>query len=90
MNKESRWLKTKENWCPSFKKDDIAHWINNDFKTPCPFKLGVIASLSKLGPPTNMFRVSVWGADDMGMDVDFKTKNEARALFYSLLNRRRI
>lgn len=85
--KESKWLKTSENWAPSFEKGETQHWINPDFKAPNPYKLGLLASCKELpayGEYPRKYRVSVWGGDDFGMDIDFNTKNEARALYYGL------
>lgn len=85
--KESKWLKTHENWAPSFEKGETQHWINPDFKEPNPYKLGLLASLSELPAWSvypRLWRVSVWGGDDFGMDIDFESKNEAKALYHGL------
>jgi len=38
-------------------------------------------SICKLTFPETLYRVSVWGADDCGMNVDIKDINEALALY---------
>lgn len=55
------WKETTDDWYPNFEGNIVA------------------VSLLKLNdiPPNNCWRVSIWGADDDGMEKDFLTRIEA-------------
>jgi len=64
--------KTDEDWYGNFK-------IKDDHRYPDRF---VRLSLSQLD--NKEYRVSVWGNDDLGMELDFVDKSVARDLFSKL------
>jgi len=67
----SVYKKTSDNWCPNY---------NYDF---------VMVSFCQTGPnpPINgEWRVCVWGADDFGMERDFKNKDEAWQVFIEVIS----
>jgi hypothetical protein len=71
--KREKWIRTKEDWYPSFKANekspawnDRAGWFR--WNNPLNHK-AVYVMLSLLCD--GMWRVAVWGADDCGMEVDY-------------------
>jgi hypothetical protein len=66
--RKTKWIKTKEDWYPSYKPGE---WGN-------PLQCEALrVSMSIL--TTGEWRVSVWGADDHGLEKDFQEDLETEA-----------
>lgn len=68
------YVSTDDDWCPSY--------IMN--MTHSPDKMMVIVSFFELHDPddkTPMYRVCVWGADDLGMEFDTHDRTFAESYF---------
>lgn len=80
-----KWVKTHEDWAPSFPVGKNAPWLR--LETPNPYKLGLVAGVTKLRAfmsDPECYRVSVWGGDDFGMIIDVESIEEAHKLYYGL------
>ena len=62
---------TTDNWCPNYHENLVQVTFH-----------GNIQPYIKDDP---CYRVSVWGADDMGMEYDTKNENEAYTLFMQVI-----
>lgn len=71
---------TTEDWHPSYILR-IAGDESKDMRHP---ELLLCVSFSALGPKQDTWRVSVWGADDHGMEFDTPDFNTAREKFHML------
>ena len=68
---------TQDDWHPCYK---LIHHTNL-----------VLVRLSKLGPEADSnWRVSVWGADDDGMEWDYWIEDAARAIFMQVISMERV
>lgn len=67
---------TNDDWYPSYGVEDP---IPNDHN-----HTGGFAKLSTFPLSNGTFRVCVWGADDFGMERDFKSKSDANRLYKKL------
>lgn len=76
-----KWVQTPDDWYPSFSKPE---WTGP--QDPAQRGKGgfVLVRFSHLSD--GLYRVSVWGADDTGMELDLKSRMEALALYKILPN----
>jgi len=82
-----KWLQTPEDWAPSFpeaKHLSPEEWRAKYPRTPRDRGGFLLARFSQLS--NGQWRVSVWGADDMGMERDQPSRMEALELFKRLPN----
>lgn len=80
MNRTSAFKKTSDDWYPCYV-------IANDNR----HKDGLVevSFHGNINPPSYgyaTYRVSVWGADDMGMDFDTGIESEALELYHKVLD----
>lgn len=59
--------KTDDDWCSNFAGDLVCLKFHGNINPP--------------NSKTKLYRVSVWGDDDIGMDIDFDKKTEAISFF---------
>jgi hypothetical protein len=74
---------TQDNFCPNFNKNQVIlkfHSCINHYEKY--IGSGRKKKLNKDFKP--IYRVSVWGGDDTGMDIDFDNPEEAKKLFNEL------
>jgi hypothetical protein len=72
MDRIEVFIKTDEDWYGNFKIEGDKRYEKDRF---------VRLSMSKLMGEPQMWRVAVWGNDDLGMDLDFQRKSEAKEMF---------
>lgn len=73
MKKLEKWIKTKEDWYPSYEPLKYDNPLNH-----------VSLRVNLYGPyPDNTYLVCVWGADDKGMELI--TSEEEAKFLYSII-----
>lgn len=78
----SCYKRTLDDWAPSYRLA-YPHELTPIEDLP-PERRLVEVNLSKLS--NNLTRVSVWGGDDTGMELDFDGEFEARAVWLTVLS----
>ncbi len=72
MNRTSVFKRTNDNWCPSYIiKDSFNQWS--------------AVEVSFIHLMDGLFRVCAWGADDIGMERDYESENEACVVFLQVI-----
>lgn len=74
MKKYTVYKETSDDWCPSY---ELSTHFQTDIKSMAQVNFG--------GLSDGMYRVSVWGADDIGMNIDFKSDFNALSMFLKVL-----
>lgn len=70
---ETKWIRTREDWAPSFQPHTYDNPLNST---------ALQVRFSQLS--TGQYRVSVWGADDLGMEFDHDDRNTVANLYNTL------
>lgn len=68
--------RTEDWWCGNYNRNYVKVQFHGNIIPP-----GYV-------PDTPCYRVSVWGNDDFGMDLDFEVEHEAKDMFRHITNRR--
>lgn len=83
MNERIAVLKpTQDNWYPSYAVEGSYNGVRNQMMVEVKFHGNIRCYDSKINP---VWRTSVWGADDCGMDFDCETESECWDKFIQVL-----
>ena len=73
---------TKDNWCDSYKIAGYCNGIQNQMLVAVTFHGNIMAYDPKQAP---VWRTSVWGNDDGGMEYDCATEAECWNIFLQVI-----
>jgi hypothetical protein len=81
MDRKTKWIKTREDWYPSYlpRSRDNSNPIEHR-----AVRVSLVRLVSSKGKGSPKWRVCVWGADDFGLEKDFRLLVEAESLFKKL------
>lgn len=77
--RQQKFIRTREDWYPSFRPN--ARCLNPDYHNPLPY---TALRVSMMQLSDGLWRVCVWGQDDMGMERDVKSPVTAQKIFNTI------